>query len=198
MQRLIAARSWGSFFRAVRANDSGTRISGRSYPSSSNSHAVAADPDVKRRTRPSDEAFLRRLYASLREDELALVPWDEAAREAFLRQQFEAQDAHYREHYDGASFDVIEVDGEPAGRLYVARWEDEIRIMDIALQPEQRGAGIGTRLLRDLLDEGRRTGKRVSIHVEKHNGALRLYERLGFAPVADRGVYLLLERPPAT
>src|SRR5215211_5883167 len=171
MQRLIAARSWGSFFRAVRANDSGTRISGRSYPSSSNSHAVAADPDVKRRTRPSDEAFLRR--------------------------QFEAQDAHYREHYDGASFDVIEVDGEPAGRLYVARWEDEIRIMDIALLPEQRGAGIGTRLLRDLLDEGRRTGKRVSIHVEKHNRALRLYERLGFAPVADRGVYLLLERPPA-
>jgi ribosomal protein S18 acetylase RimI-like enzyme len=143
-----------------------------------------------------DDEFLRRLYASVRDDELALVPWGDSEKEAFLRQQFDAQDAYYREHYDGATFDVIEVDGEPAGRLYVARWEDEVRIMDIALRPEHRGAGIGTRLLRQLLDEGARTGKRVSIHVEKQNRALRLYERLGFASVADRGVYLLLEATP--
>jgi ribosomal protein S18 acetylase RimI-like enzyme len=144
----------------------------------------------------TDDRFLRRVYASVREDELARLPWDEADKEAFLRQQFDAQDAYYREHYEGATYDVIEVDGEPAGRLYVARWEDEIRIMDIGLLPEHRGAGIGTRLLRDLLDAGRRAGKRVSIHVEKHNRALRLYERLGFATVADRGVYLLLEATP--
>src|SRR5215213_1975415 len=108
----------------------------------------------------NDDRFLRRLYASLREDELALVPWDEAQKDAFLRQQFDAQDTYYREHYDGASFDVIEVDGESAGRLYVARWEDEIRIMDIAVLPEYRGAGIGTRLVRELLAEGARSGKR--------------------------------------
>jgi len=144
----------------------------------------------------TDDGFLRRVYASVREDELARLPWDEADKEAFLRQQFDAQDTYYREHYDGATFDVIEVDGDPTGRLYVARWEDEIRIVDIALLPEYRGAGIGTRLLRELLDEGARTAKRVSIHVEKHNRALRLYERLGFATVADRGVYLLLEATP--
>ena len=143
-----------------------------------------------------DEPFLRRLYASIREDELAVVPWDEETKEAFLRQQFDAQDAHYREHYDGATYDVIEVDGEPAGRLYVARWDDEIRIMDIALLPEYRGRGIGTQLLRALLDEGARTGKRVSIHVEKHNPALMLYERLGFEPAADRGVHILMEVTP--
>jgi ribosomal protein S18 acetylase RimI-like enzyme len=124
------------------------------------------------------------------------VPWDDAQKDAFVRQQFDAQDAYYREHYDDATFDVVEVDGEPAGRLYVARWEDEIRIMDIALLPEHRGTGVGTRLLRELLAEGTRSGKRVSIHVEKQNPALRLYERLGFAAVADRGVYLLLEAGP--
>jgi ribosomal protein S18 acetylase RimI-like enzyme len=144
----------------------------------------------------TDDAFLRRLYASLREDELALVSWDEATKEAFLRQQFDAQDTYYRGHYDGATYDVVEDDGEPAGRLYVARWVDEIRIMDIALLPEYRGAGIGTTLIQELLDEGARTGKRVSIHVEKHNPALRLYERLGFEPAADRGVYILMEVTP--
>ena len=49
---------------------------------------------------------------------------------------FDAQHAYYQEHYAGAAFDVILVDGQPAGRLYVARESDEIRIIDIALLPE--------------------------------------------------------------
>ena len=150
-----------------------------------------------RPARAEDRDFLLRVYASTREEELRLVDWSDEQKAAFVQQQFEAQDAYYREHYDPATFDVIEVDAEPVGRLYVARWEDEIRIMDIALVPEHRGRGIGTALLRDLLDEGAGTGKRVSIHVERDNPALRLYERLGFAPIEARGVYLLLEASPA-
>ena len=143
-----------------------------------------------------DDAFLRFVYACAREEELSLVGWDDVQREAFLRQQFDAQDAYYREHYQPATFDVIELDGEPAGRLYVARWADEIRIIDISLLPQHRGRGIGTALLQGLLAEAAEAGKRVSIHVEKHNPALRLYERLGFSPVADTGVYLLMEASP--
>jgi ribosomal protein S18 acetylase RimI-like enzyme len=145
---------------------------------------------------PGDRDFLLRVYASTREEELRLVDWDDEQKAAFVQQQFEAQDSYYREHYHPATFDVIEVDGQPAGRLYVARWEDEIRIVDIALLPEHRGRGIGTALMNDLLEEGVRTGKRVSIHVERNNPARRLYERLGFVESADRGVYLLLEAAP--
>jgi predicted GNAT family acetyltransferase len=37
----------------------------------------------------------------------------------------------------------------------------------------------------------------LSIHVEVFNaGARRLYERYGFALAEDKGVYLLLVRPP--
>ncbi len=144
----------------------------------------------------SDRDFLLHVYASTREGELAPLPWTNDERAAFIEQQFEAQDRHYRENYAGASLDVVECDGAPAGRLYVARWSDEIRIIDIALLPEFRGRGIGTRLLRGLLDEAARTRRRLSIHVEKHNPALRLYSRLGFAPIADRGVYLLMEATP--
>jgi ribosomal protein S18 acetylase RimI-like enzyme len=91
---------------------------------------------------------------------------------------------------------VVLVDGEPAGRLYVRRGDREIRIVDIALLPERRGNGIGTSLLRDLLAEADATGKSVTIHVERFNPALRLYERLGFAVAEDKGVYLFLERLP--
>lgn len=144
----------------------------------------------------ADVAFLARLYASTREEELARVDWPPGEKESFLRQQFEAQHAWYREQYAGASFDVVELDGEPIGRLYVARWTNEVRIVDISLMPEHRGHGIGSRLLEALFAETDPTGKPVSIHVERFNPALRLYARLGFALREDKGVYLLLSRPP--
>lgn len=141
-----------------------------------------------------DRAFLVELYASVREPELALVPWNEAARRAFVEQQFAAQDFHYREHYPGATFDVVEVAGERVGRLYVQRGPDEIRIMDIALLPSFRGRGIGTMRLRGLIDEAQRSRAKVSIHVEANNPARRLYERLGFRPAGAHGIHVLMER----
>ena len=140
-----------------------------------------------------DAAFLERVYAGTRSDELALTDWSDGQKAQFCRMQFDAQDRHYREQYPGAEFSVIVRDGEAVGRLYVDRREREIRIMDISLLPADRGAGIGTRLLRELQEEARAKGGALSIHVEKFNRAMRLYERLGFQPVEDQGVYLLME-----
>ena len=86
-------------------------------------------------------------------------------------------------------------DAVPVGRLYVARWQDEIRLVDIALLPPSRNAGLGSAILRDLLAAAA-AHKPVRIHVEKFNPALRLYERLGFAPIEDKGVYLFMEWSP--
>src|SRR5947207_14155770 len=96
---------------------------------------------------PEDEPFLQQLYASTRAEELAQVPWTDEQKAAFCRMQFAAQRQHYQEHYAGASFDVIELEGQPIGRLYVARWASEIRIVDIGLLPEYRGRGIGSEVL---------------------------------------------------
>jgi ribosomal protein S18 acetylase RimI-like enzyme len=145
----------------------------------------------------ADRAFLVELYASTREEELAQVEWPEGARETFVEQQFAAQDHHYRANYPGATLDVIEVDGSPAGRLYVHRGPSDIRIMDIALAPGFRGRGIGTSLLRSLMDEADESARKVSIHVEQNNPARSLYDRLGFLPAGEHGVYVLMERPPA-
>ena len=145
-----------------------------------------------------DRAFLVELYRSVREPELAHLPWDDAAKSAFVEQQFTAQDEHYRANYPGATLDVIEVDGERAGRLYVHRGPSDVRIMDIALAPAFRGRGIGTTLLRGLMGEAEESGRKLSIHVEMNNPARTLYERLGFEPAGEHGVYVLMERVPAT
>jgi GNAT superfamily N-acetyltransferase len=142
---------------------------------------------------PADEAHLLAVYGGTREDELTMTDWDDARKREFVEQQFRAQDQYYREHYVNASYDVILVDGAPAGRLYIARWPEELRIMDIALLEKYRGKGVGTRLLKQLQAEAAAAGKSLRIHVERFNPALSLYVRLGFRLVEDRGVYLFLE-----
>lgn len=157
------------------------------------------DPRVTfRPIAPDDMDFLLRVYRSTREEELAMVvDWTDEQKDAFVRHQFEAQSVWYRDHYGGAQFDVVLVDGVPAGRLYVHRREREIRLVDITLLPEFRQGGVGTSLLRDLLAEGEVAGKPVTIHVEVFNPAMRLYERLGFSPIEERGPYRLMEwKPP--
>jgi len=155
-------------------------------------------PVTFRGATPDDEEFLYRVYASTREEELRPVPWDDVQKEEFLRMQFRAQDTHYRKHYTDARYDVILLDGLPIGRLYVDRRQDEIRIIDIALLPENRRAGIGGAIIRDLLAEAADRGVPVRIHVEQNNPAMKLYDRLGFVKVGEAGVYFLMEWSPST
>ena len=146
---------------------------------------------------PEDSAFFARVYAASRAEELAPVPFSPADKEGFLAQQFAAQSVHYARYYGGASYEVIEVGGEPAGRLIVHRTGERILVVDIVLLPEFRGRGVGTGLLEPILRDGDRARLPVQIHVERANPALRLYERLGFVPVDDDGIYYTMERPPA-
>jgi GNAT superfamily N-acetyltransferase len=144
----------------------------------------------------ADYAFMRDLYASTRAEEMTRFPFDDAQKRVFLDQQFAAQFEHYRIHYPTCERNIIEKDGVSIGRLWVDEWRDQIRIVDIALVPEERGTGVGSRLLHDVLARGSASGKPVTIHVEAFNPALRLYQRLGFEHVDTNGVYYLMRWTP--
>ena len=145
---------------------------------------------------PDDAAFLYEVYASTRLDELAVVAWDEAHTAAFLHMQCAAQHQCYQERSTKTDCLIMRRDAVPVGRLAVARWQAEIRLVDIALLPPSHNAGIGTAILRDVLAEAAVAQKPVRIHVEQCNPALRCYARLGFTPIADKGVYLCMEWSP--
>jgi ribosomal protein S18 acetylase RimI-like enzyme len=144
---------------------------------------------------PDDRDVLFAIYRSTREDELAMTGWDDAQKAAFVEMQFTAQDRSYREANPDGRFLLITVDGEPVGRLYVARLADELRVIDIAILPAHRGGGIGSRVMADVIAEADAAGLPVRLHVEPWNPARRLYERFGFVTIDQRGFYELMERP---
>jgi len=144
----------------------------------------------------SDKEFLLALYASTRAKELELVPWTDSQKKDFLKMQFQAQSVHYHDHYPNAAYQIILSGQQPIGRLYVDRASDEIHVIDIALLPEYRGAGIGGTLLRRLLDEAAEKQKPVRIYVELENPARRLYTRLGFRFLEMNNPYGLMEWKP--
>jgi len=146
--------------------------------------------------READLPFLSALYASTRSEEMAQAPWTDEQRAQFLQMQFDFQHKHYQQHYPDADFLMIERGGSDVGRLYLEAWGGEFRIIDIALLPRWRGQGLGSAILDDVMRQARILGKAVELHVEKNNPATRLYRRLGFEAVEDKGVYDLLRRPP--
>jgi ribosomal protein S18 acetylase RimI-like enzyme len=138
----------------------------------------------------ADESFVRTLYASTRENELSQVShWSDAQMAEFLDMQFNAQRTHYREHFPEARFDIIEIDDQAAGRLYLAVGEEGVNLMDIALLPEHRGAGIGGAITSAVQSFAAEHGLAVVLHVEETNPAMRLYTRLGFDVIGEMTFY---------
>jgi GNAT superfamily N-acetyltransferase len=142
----------------------------------------------------SDDEFLLSVYASTREDEHAQVEWAEGQKEMFLRWQLDLQRGEYNSRFPDAAYDVIVVDGRPAGRIWVGTDEEQIRLLDIALLPEFQNRGVGTALLRRLMDQAVQTGKALRHMVfVLNNNADRFYERLGFRVIDDLGAYRHME-----
>jgi ribosomal protein S18 acetylase RimI-like enzyme len=158
------------------------------------------DGDVRLRpVAPEDEEFLLQVYAGSRADEMALVPWDEEQKRAFVRSQFEAQHAQYNERFPDAEYNVVLYKGRPVGRLWIGRTPEQIRLLDIAILPEFQNQGIGATLLKSLLAESEQRGLPLRHMVFKLNtAALRFYRQFGFSQIDDVGAYIHMERRPAS
>lgn len=142
---------------------------------------------------PEDQNFLAEVYADSRAGEMARTGWPADEVAAFLRSQFDLQDAQYRRLYPGAEFLVVESGGVRAGRLYLCQFADRLQLMDIALLHPYRGKGIGTALMRQVQQRAEGLGLPVRLYVERDNPARRLHVRLGFRPIGEHGLYELME-----
>ncbi|HLT43409.1 MAG TPA: GNAT family N-acetyltransferase [Luteimonas sp.] len=146
-----------------------------------------------------DEQWLRALYADTRAQELALVAWPDAARQAFVAQQFMLQHRHFVSACGAADFLAVCSGATPLGRLYLERAAPVHRLLDITLFAQARGRGIGSALIAAAQRDAAACGASLRLHVLLHNpDARRLYARLGFEPAGEAAPYLWMEwREPA-
>ena len=144
---------------------------------------------------PDDDPFLATLYATTRADELAPTGWDDARKAAFCDSQFRLQATDYASRFPVSGHKIIVRDGERVGRVWVAPQPEHVLLVDIAILPEHQRLGIGTAVVGGVIADAARLGVPVRVTALRTNhAALAFYERLGFAPVADDAVYVLLER----
>jgi len=146
---------------------------------------------------PDDESFLRKVFASTRIDEFKFLA-DQSQLDALINMQFNFQRQQYEAAYPHAEHNIILHDDQPIGHLFVDEGDREFTLVDIALLPEWRNAGIGRLLIEQLLTRATAVGKAVRLHVSKSNPARRLYERLGFAINGEDGMYFEMVCPPET
>jgi len=144
--------------------------------------------------REDDQAFRYRLFCESRPPEWDMVQLHPQLRQQLMQHQFEAQTKSYRVQFPKARFDIIELDGQSIGRIVVDRPGDVLHLVDQAIVPHLRNKGLGTTIMRSLLDEAGARKLPVRLMVGSSNDpSLRLYLRLGFVPIKTVPLYIELE-----
>lgn len=136
--------------------------------------------------------FLRKLILDTLSLELGAGAWPEPMRSHLLEIQYAGR-RHAGASPDSESY-VLQAEGVSAGWLVVSSQPHELRIVEIMVAPELRGRGIGAAAIRQIQRIAREAGKPLRLNVYAANqGAIRLYERLGFRIVEGNEVQHVME-----
>jgi ribosomal protein S18 acetylase RimI-like enzyme len=146
---------------------------------------------------PDDEAFLKGLYFTTREEDVAMWGLPEAQAGPLLEMQYTAQKMQYDAQYPDARHEIVLLGETPVGRLLSTRDERELFGIDLAILPEYRSHGIGSVIIKGLMREAQETGKVFGFSVIKTNyKAIKLYQRLGVSFTGETVSHYLLEWQP--
>jgi len=133
---------------------------------------------------PEDYSFLFGLHkAAMRvyvEDTFG--PWDE-----------DWQETYFRSRFDPALLQIIQLNGEDAGVLFIQERHEELFIANLEILPKFQRRGIGTAVIHDVITAAKRRGKPVALQVLKSNiPARNLYQRLGFGVTGENETHYIM------
>lgn len=90
---------------------------------------------------------------------------------------------------------IIELDGVPIGIQTVTRDSECIQLLQLFIRPQHQNRGIGSKLIRQLLQEAQIAGLPLRLRVLRVNPAFALYKRLGFKVVQEAPERFFMEHP---
>jgi GNAT superfamily N-acetyltransferase len=92
--------------------------------------------------------------------------------------------------------DIITYDGKPIGTIAAIESEDCIEIGQFFILPDYQNKGIGTHLLKSILNKAEQLGKHVTLRFLKNNPVKSLYVRNGFRVTDSDEILYYMERKP--
>jgi ribosomal protein S18 acetylase RimI-like enzyme len=135
---------------------------------------IWATRTVLRPAHPDDFDFCTRLYFEGMENIIRELNLDMAA-----------QIVGFRQDWDVAQVRIVTLYAKDVGWLQSFVKDDALFLGQLFVDKSLRGQGIGTELIKGLIEEAASAGRAVTLGVVKTNPALRLYERLGFRTTHD-------------
>lgn len=108
--------------------------------------------------------------------------WDEAFQRQFCHSRFKS------------GIQIISVDGNDIGVLEFIEKPDQIYLEEIQIDPGFQGRGLGTQIIKDIMDKAFESNRSVGLMVLKINDkAKRLYESLGFTLTSETKTHYIME-----
>jgi ribosomal protein S18 acetylase RimI-like enzyme len=124
-----------------------------------------------------------------------------AAYKDVVEQQFGTfeevvQDVFFAKSWKPETHEFILVNGEIVGYCSVEHHSHEIFVHELVLSPEHQGKGIGSNVLKDVLEEATQKELPVRLQVLKANKARELYQKLGFREYEETDTHFKMEYIP--
>lgn len=140
------------------------------------------------------------LRPARREDDLFVYEVKKQALGPYVKQVWgwdeDVQRDLHRKEFNASRLQIVTLAGCDVGTIGVVSDENRFLINTVYLLPEYQNRGIGSALIRGVLDRARTQGLPVRLGVLKVNPARRLYERLGFRVVAETETHWKMEWSP--
>jgi ribosomal protein S18 acetylase RimI-like enzyme len=135
--------------------------------------------------------------ACLDDYDFALKLYVEAIRPlagAWIEWVDEVQEAQFASLWRPANTRIIALDGQDIGWVEFRQTGDEVFLKQLYISPRHQRRGIGSQVMRLLLEEQRGAAKSMALFVLKNNPALRFYRRHGFDIVRETYTTFVMRR----
>jgi ribosomal protein S18 acetylase RimI-like enzyme len=99
----------------------------------------------------------------------------------------------FRERFIAKDYQIIEIKERIIGFIKVVIYDNEIYLGEIQINSNDRNKGIGTSLIKSLIQQAQLNSNKLSLKVVKGNPAERLYKRLGFTVIEESHTHKKME-----
>jgi ribosomal protein S18 acetylase RimI-like enzyme len=104
------------------------------------------------------------------------------------------REAHFASLWRPADTRIIVLDGQEIGWVEFRQTGDEVFLKQLHISARHQRRGIGSQVMRLLLEERRGVAKSMALFVLKNNSALRFYRRHGFDVVQETPTRFVMRR----